>query len=441
MRYIKKKKSYNFSQEDFLRMAKYGVYCFGENNQAMGDQQDSVQQGNYYTVKKDDTLSGISQNARTTVEKVMSVNQGDIANADNIREGMKIRLPDDSGRVRYAFKEGDTGYDIAKRLSVPWKDIDEANPGFNWSRAKIGAEIWVPRTSVALSQQKIESNVEKNPSIVKTSIEDKKELKAEDSNKEKLDPKLYRDNSAFWSFRRKDKKYPSPIVDVKDINSKDLLKGVYSDKYGVFTLDGNPIQYKIQKGDNLDLIAKRNNTTVSRLLADNKGIDPLKLRIGQNIMIQKLKGNVSEFDEKLIDLKAPIEWEAFDEVARQGEGEPYYTIGFGHHHKDVKQGETITREKALAIYEKDSKAVIDAIKRWNSNNKLTPYQYQVLFDYGYNVGVGDLQKILVNYVNKGKLRDAIKQMTPTNQYNKRPGLKDRHDWRKYYWGYQKSPSK
>lgn len=436
MRYIKKKKSYNFSQEDFLRMAKYGVYCFGESTQAVGDQQDSVQQGNYYTVRKDDTLSGISQNARSTVEKVMSVNQGNITNADHIREGMKIRLPDDSGRVRYAFKEGDTGYGIAKRLSVPWKDIDEANPGFNWSKAKIGAEIWVPRTSVTLSPQK--SNTVKSPSVVKANIEDKKESKEKDSE---LDPNLNRDNSIFWSFRKKDKKYPPPIVDVKDINSEDLLKGVYSDKYGVFTLDGTPIQYKIQKGDNLELIAKRNNTTVSRLLADNKGIDPLKLRIGQSLIIQKLKSNVSGFDEKLIDLKAPIEWEAFDEVARQGEGEPYYTIGFGHHHKDVKKGETTTREKALAIYEKDAKAVIDAIKRWNSNNKLTPYQYQVLFDYGYNVGIGDLQKLLVNYVNKGKLRDAIKQMTPTNQYNRRPGLKDRHDWRKYYWGYQKTSSK
>lgn len=444
----KKSKVRNFSVEDFKMMATYGVFCFAATSEGVevkaeekpvevkADAEVNPEPEYFYTVQKGDSLSKISGLYGSTPEKFKESNPELIKDVNNILVGSKLRVPRDSGRVTYDFQKGDTGTGIAKKLGVSWKDVEAANKGFKWDKAKIGARIYVPRARRAQTSQaqvKVSAGKpvqSKNPS----SAIMPQEVKI--SEGPSLDPDLHRDLGQFHSFRRKDGNYGEPLTVVKDINEKDIPKGFYRDRYGYFSLNGAPIDYSVVKGDTLDAIAKRHGTTVDRIRLDNKGVDPQKLRIGQKLKIQKLSGNVSGFDENFVDLKAPIEWEGFDETARQGKGEPHLTIGHGHHHKDVKPGEKITREKAAEIYNKDMEEVVKTVKKWNINNKLTPYQYQVLLDYGFNAGVGNLKSVLVNHINKGKLGDALKAMTPTNQYNDNPGLRNRHDWRKYYWGFK-----
>ena len=48
-----------------------------------------------------------------------------------------------------------------------------------------------------------------------------------------------------------------------------------------------------------------------------------------------------------------LKFEGFDEVARRGAGEKYFTIGHGHYGPDVKEGQRISRKDAGLLLKKD----------------------------------------------------------------------------------------
>lgn len=474
MRYLKRNKRYNFSLEEFLLMARDGVYNFSSGNETKATTIDKAGssekvektevadskpvteeapkqtvQDYFYQVNKGDTLGGIAQRAGTTVDDIMLSNKDLIKDKNNIQIGWNLRLPSNSARVQYAFEEGDTGMGIAKKIGALWKDIESANPGTDWNKVPIGYKIWVPRyNNVSTAQEvpvvsTVQSVAEpttvaaKSTSESKTTSTSNSEKNASTNEDPYLKDGINRYKSENWVYRRADKNYSNlGRVEYKDIDPKDLIQNVYSDGYGVFTLNGGPVMYTIKSGDSFEKIAKENNTTVDRLKMDNKGVNPSKLRIGQKIKLQKLNSNISGFNLDLVDRNQPIEFEGFDSIARKGVNEPHYTMGYGHHSANVKKGQNITEKEAYAIYKNDINDVYETIKTWNANPKLNKYQYQVLLDYGFNAGTGNLKKILVDYVNKGKLKEAIKHMTPSTRYDINPGLRDRHDWRKSYWGLQ-----
>lgn len=78
-------------------------------------------------------------------------------------------------------------------------------------------------------------------------------------------------------------------------------------------------------------------------------------------------------------------YEGFEEVARDVEGQGTYTIGYGHYGSDVQQGQTITRETAaiqlrndLSIHERN---VLD-----NVSINLSQNQFDALVMLSFNIG-------------------------------------------------------
>ena len=65
--------------------------------------------------------------------------------------------------------------------------------------------------------------------------------------------------------------------------------------------------------------------------------------------------------------------------------EKYYTIGFGHYGKDVKENDTITKSKAIDLLKSDLEKFEKKVNKYNSYN-FTQNEYDALVSFCYNVG-------------------------------------------------------
>ena len=85
-------------------------------------------------------------------------------------------------------------------------------------------------------------------------------------------------------------------------------------------------------------------------------------------------------------------WETFKPTAYKATpNEKYYTIGFGHYGSDVKPGQTITKDEAIALLKKD---MSKAVRKADSlvSKKFNQAQFDAICDLCFNVGTGIIEK-------------------------------------------------
>ena len=84
--------------------------------------------------------------------------------------------------------------------------------------------------------------------------------------------------------------------------------------------------------------------------------------------------------------------------------EKYLTIGYGHYGPDVKEGQTITKEEATALLQKDVQTAENELNQLlRQNVLLTQNQFDALCSLVFNIGVGNfrkstLRKKLLNHI-------------------------------------------
>ena len=84
--------------------------------------------------------------------------------------------------------------------------------------------------------------------------------------------------------------------------------------------------------------------------------------------------------------------------------EKYLTIGYGHYGPDVKEGQTITKEEATELLQKDVQAAENELNQLlRQNVLLTQNQFDALCSLVFNIGVGNfrkstLRKKLLNHI-------------------------------------------
>ena len=66
--------------------------------------------------------------------------------------------------------------------------------------------------------------------------------------------------------------------------------------------------------------------------------------------------------------------------------EKYYTIGYGHYGKDVKETDTITKTDAIELLKKDIKKFETKVMKYNSVYDFTQNEFDALVSFAYNVG-------------------------------------------------------
>ena len=85
--------------------------------------------------------------------------------------------------------------------------------------------------------------------------------------------------------------------------------------------------------------------------------------------------------------------------------EKYLTIGYGHYGPDVKEGQTITKEEATELLQKDVQTAENELNQLiRQNVLLTQNQFDALCSLVFNIGVGNfrkstLRKKLLNYMS------------------------------------------
>ena len=85
-------------------------------------------------------------------------------------------------------------------------------------------------------------------------------------------------------------------------------------------------------------------------------------------------------------IKLIISFEGFCPKATKClKSEKYYTIGFGHYGKDVKENDTITKLKAIDLLKSDLEKFEKKVNKYSSYN-FTQNEYDSLVSFCYNVG-------------------------------------------------------
>lgn len=120
---------------------------------------------------------------------------------------------------------------------------------------------------------------------------------------------------------------------------------------------------------------------------------------------EKSSGKTSEQGVK--DL---LQYEGFDAVAVDREGDGILTIGYGHKGKEVKRGQTITKEEAYELFKSDlisrEQAVNNLVKVPISQN-----QFDALVSFVYNCGYGNFAKSrTLKLLNQGDYKGAAQAM-------------------------------
>lgn len=109
-------------------------------------------------------------------------------------------------------------------------------------------------------------------------------------------------------------------------------------------------------------------------------------------------------------VKALLQYEGFDEVAVDREGDGVLTIGYGHKGKDVKPGQKITRQQATELFKRDLKPREDAVNRL-VKVPITQNMFDALVSFVYNCGEGNFRNSdTLRLLNKKDYKGAAERM-------------------------------
>lgn len=118
--------------------------------------------------------------------------------------------------------------------------------------------------------------------------------------------------------------------------------------------------------------------------------------------------------------------ENFKSEAYLLKGEKYYTIGYGHHGPDVKEGQTVTEEQAERMLRADLKGTSDYVLKHCDYFDITQSQLDALTSFAYNGGPGMLQQLTANKTRSPEeMMEHIEYYTKSSNEAFRQGLLNR----------------
>ena len=218
-----------------------------------------------YTVKKGDTLYGISNQYGVSVTELAEINQVD---AKKLQIGQVLNIPDKSGTnpnnmFMYTVVKGDTLYKIAKKYNTTVPNIIDLNylksPNLSIGQVLRIPEMYTKEEDMYLPQY-INYEVKKGDTLYSIS----KEYNL-DKDMIKKDNALVNDNLVIGQK-------------LKIRTSSSIVEECFNETYQ------EDEKYKVKKGDTLYSIAKKYNTRVDNIIKKNN-LKTNALSIGQELII------------------------------------------------------------------------------------------------------------------------------------------------------------
>jgi len=226
-----------------------------------------------YTVKKGDTLYGISNQFGVSVIELANLNN---VKAETLQIGQVLTIPSTSGTnpnnmFMYTVKKGDTLYSIARKYNTTANEIIKLN-NLKSNNLSIGQVLRIPEMYTKEEDMYV-------PEFISYTVQKGDNL---------------------YSIANKFNTTAEQIIKDNGLASNNLSLGqnlkikteVVEECFGPdFNINTNNKQtYTVQKGDTLYSIAKKYNTSVSNLLSLNNLKNP-NLSIGQNLIIPSSSTN------------------------------------------------------------------------------------------------------------------------------------------------------
>lgn len=232
-----------------------------------------------YTVKKGDTLYGISKQFNTSAQKIRELNN---LKNDNIVPSQVLIISENNGTnpnecVTYTVKKGDSLYEIAKKYNTSVDAIKRYN-NLTTNNLSIGQKIRIP------------CNIEDNddtvmPKYISYTVKAGDNLYNIAKKYNTTVDKIKRDNNLQSNNLTIGK-----ILLIKDTSDQSTIEECFGEEYEA---PSSNITYTVQKGDNLYSIANKYNTTVNEIKSLNN-LTSNNLSIGQQLRIPtNASGNIT----------------------------------------------------------------------------------------------------------------------------------------------------
>ncbi len=88
--------------------------------------------------------------------------------------------------------------------------------------------------------------------------------------------------------------------------------------------------------------------------------------------------------------------------------EQYYTIGYGHSDKNIKEGDVITKEQAEELLKKDLAKFEAGVTELTKGVSLNQNQFDALVSFAFNCGLANLRRsTLLKYVRQAPKDERI----------------------------------
>lgn len=263
------------------------------------------QEGDYYTVKRGDTLYSIAQKYNTTATDIKMLNN---LTTNNLTIGQQLKIPTSQVEeefINYTVKLGDTLYSIARNYNLSVNDIIDYN--------NLGTTVLVPNQILKLPIN-VPNIPNQNIYIVKrgdtlytiaqnynTTVNQLKTLNNLTTNTlsigqeiiiptnaiEEIDYVVYevKPNDTLYSIARV---YDTTVDAIKSYNNlaSDMLTIGQVLQIPISEIIVEYQTYQVKNGDTLYSIARRYNTSVSNL-RDFNNLTSDTLQIGQLLKIPK----------------------------------------------------------------------------------------------------------------------------------------------------------
>lgn len=134
--------------------------------------------------------------------------------------------------------------------------------------------------------------------------------------------------------------------------------------------------------------------------------------------------NISEQGIELIKKYEGLKLTAY----KQNKNEKYFTIGYGTYNSNIKEGQTITEEKAEELLMEEVNEITKYVLEHCKYLNLTQAQADALIDFTYNCGIGNLNKLTANGTRSiEEIAEHITAYTKSGSEANRNGLKKRRE--------------
>lgn len=220
-----------------------------------------------YTVKKGDTLYGISNQFGVSVVDLKNLNN---LKDNNLKIGQVLKISQSSGTnpdstVNYIVKKGDSLYSIARVYKTTVQEIQKLN-NLKSNALSIGQELKIPENYVNDASANL-------PTYINYTVKKGDSLYSIAKRYGITTDTIIKDNAL--------KNNLLSIGQNLKIRTKE--ESIVEECFGNETSDKN-IEYIVKKGDSLYSIAKKYNTDVSTIMKNNN-LKSSNLSIGQILKI------------------------------------------------------------------------------------------------------------------------------------------------------------